>query len=786
MKYGKIMVTLTLVAAANSLATRFGPRYGTFSADGTKIAYVSGVTGDINIYTVNADGSGKVRFDLEHGLCGKPYFSPDGSKIAFINDGWWFLNGNVFLVEVDGTNLKPVTAYGDDPFEKDYRPRERAGVLDEGLTFSPDGRRILYCSEEFGSKDIFAVNVDGTGKTRLTDFAAYDVSGPVFLPGGEEIVFNVTGPGENSGIWIMNADGSAKKRLPLPANAELVAVSPDGKKIAYEERGKNEFATNESTTYVADLDGSSRFKVADEELRWLGLSFSPDGKKVLYCLDDAVYVVNADGSGRENLAPPWQSEAAFFAEGAEVAFVGTGRYYSAENIYTMGVDGSGLKAFSATKGMDVRDLVVSPTGERFLFKGDYYGGLHADYFVVNADGTGLARLTTWYSEYNPHGGKFSADGSKVAYLSNETGAYHIYTVNAGGSGKVRFDLKGGLWGEPYLSPDGKKVAFVNYYEFFQKGNIFLVDADGKNLTRVTAYSDGDDEITGDPDRGIGVLYDGLTFSPDGRKILYCSVEFGSKDIFAINVDGTGKTRLTDFANCEESGPVFLAGGDKVLFEVNDLAHDGIWIMNADGSAKEEVPVPGDARLVAVSPDGKKIIAFGDYPDEENGFGSATYATYVAGLDGSRRFKVADGRPSQLELSLSPDGKKVLYCLDDAVYVVNADGSGRKALTPGCDFVHSPAFFREGTKIAFIGRCYPYPNRSNIWTMYADGSDLKPFKATEGMDVRKLIVSPTGDRFLVEGDYYGEVTPGYFVVNADGSSLVEVSAYKPPPPDETEE
>jgi TolB protein len=782
MKYAKILVTVFVVAAANSLATWFEPSDGTFSPDGTKVAYVSGATGDPhNIYTVNADGTGKVKFELEGGLWGEPYFSPDGKKIAFIN-------GDLFLVDVDGKNLTQLARYGEDPDLKN-------GVLDDGLTLSPDGRKILYCSEEFGSKDIFSVNVDGTGKTRLTDFAGSEER-PVFLAGGDEILFNVRGRGKKSGIWIMNADGSGKKRLSFPANAELVALSPDGKKITYAKRPGSEYGTDGLVTYVADLDGSSEFQVDYAEPE--ACSFSPDGKKILCYLPLAPHpiigIINADGTGGKNLTPDLRwvstSKPAFFAGGAKIVFSGSRRYgLYPMNIYTMDADGANLKAFKATEGMDVWDLFVSPTGDRFLFEGDYYGGFndYDDYFVVNADGTGLARLTTWYSEYNPYGGKFSADGSKVAYLSNETGDYHIYTVDADGTGKVKFELEGGLWGEPYLSPDGKKVAFVNYYEFFQKGNIFVVDADGRNLTQVTPYGDDDDEITDDPDRGIGVLYEGLTFSPDGRKILYCSVEFGSKDIFAVNVDGTGKTRLTDFADCEESGPVFLAGGDKVLFTVKYGSVDvdeEIWVMNADGSGKKKVPVPGDAELKAVSPDGKKIMARAMYRCEDPY--DITRGTFVADLDGSRPVKIAGEYEHWLDPSFSPDGKKVLFRTEmpDNIHIINADGTGEKRLTTEW-VTHSfyrPAFFANGAKIVYGERMSSMsltrPRRfDNIYTMDADGSNQKLFKATEGMYFSDLVVSPTGDRFLFQGDYedHEDGGPGdYFVVNADGSGLTRLT------------
>jgi Tol biopolymer transport system component len=155
------------------------------------------------------------------------------------------------------------------------------------------------------------------------------------------------------------------------------------------------------------------------------------------------------------------------------------------------------------------------------------------------------------------------------------------------------------------------------------------------------------------------------------------------------------------------------------------------------------------------------------------------------VEGSSRSKIADGYRWDLYLSFSPDGEKVLCNAYDGFYVADADGSARKKLAPAYGHVHSPAFFSGGARIALLVSRRP-GSADNIYTVDVDGSSLTAFKATEGMDVRDLAVSPTGNRFLVEGDYYGEVRPGYFVVNADGSSLVELSPHKPPPPDETEE
>jgi Tol biopolymer transport system component len=450
----------------------------------------------------------------------------------------------------------------------------------------------------------------------------------------------------------------------------------------------------------------------------------------------------------------------------------------------MDADGSNQKLFKATEGMHIRSLTVSPTGDSFLFQRDYKDREREapfDYFVVNVDGSGLTRLSE-YSRYETSCGKFSPHGSKVAYLSNDVSSggsmYAIYTVNADGSGKVRFDLKGGLWGEPYFSPDGKKVAFINDDDYFPNGNVFLVDVDGRNLRQLTNYGDDPFEKTYGPARRIGALDKGLTFSPDGRRILYCSAEFGSSDIFAVDVDGTGKTRLTDFADCEESAPIFVRGGGEILFTVEGGEEkSGVWIMKADGSAKKKLlghlwPV------LAVSRDGEKAAYTNYYPD----INSKKHTLYVGGP--TRRIRIADEQGVFWDVSFSPDGEKVLYRQDGGVFVANADGSGRKKLADWWDSFSNPAFYADGAKIAFVVKSSVYPFRYDIYTVDADGSNRKLFKVTEGMRIKDLVVSPAGGRFLFES--YVDDRMEYFAVNADGSGLAPLSAYNPPPYDEAEE
>lgn len=95
--------------------------------------------------------------------------------------------------------------------------------------------------------DIYIVHTDGTGLRRLAEGAR----GPAWSPDGSRIAYtSVTGDG---GVWVMDADGSAKRRVtPAPGGADWVAWSPDGRQILF---GSTAFS-GADTLVVVNTDGS--------------------------------------------------------------------------------------------------------------------------------------------------------------------------------------------------------------------------------------------------------------------------------------------------------------------------------------------------------------------------------------------------------------------------------------------------------------------------------------------------------------------------------------------------
>lgn len=129
-----------------------------WSADGTRIAYISIENGAQEISVMDADGSHQVNLTSNNAVDVLPAWSPDGSQISFVSDrdGNW----EIYLMDADGANPKRLT---DDPGE------------DADPAWSPDGSRVLFRSDRGGQPDIYSMDTDGAGLRRETDDPAVDL-----------------------------------------------------------------------------------------------------------------------------------------------------------------------------------------------------------------------------------------------------------------------------------------------------------------------------------------------------------------------------------------------------------------------------------------------------------------------------------------------------------------------------------------------------------------------------------------------------------------------------------
>jgi TolB protein len=146
---------------SGAVVLTFGPETGEYPAwspDGTEIVYATGASRltDTDLFLMNADGSNHRLLVQRPGVDRYPVWSPDGRKIAF--EGVSGAGKDVFLINRDGTGLLNLTA------------RARPGFDNREPGWSPDGTKVLFVSAPVGSLafDVYVMDVDGRNLRQLT------------------------------------------------------------------------------------------------------------------------------------------------------------------------------------------------------------------------------------------------------------------------------------------------------------------------------------------------------------------------------------------------------------------------------------------------------------------------------------------------------------------------------------------------------------------------------------------------------------------------------------------
>lgn len=176
----------------------------TIGPDG-RIVFTSVRDGDMEIYSMNEDGSDVRRLTTRQGPDGGPFFSADGSKIVFrgreIPDGpeyddykrlldaglWRPTELELFVMDADGGNLRQVTDLGGASFGPFWHPDGERIIFSSNL-HNPDGRNF----------DLFIINVDGSGLEQITFGETFD-GFPMFSPDARQLVFASNRDGATEG-----------------------------------------------------------------------------------------------------------------------------------------------------------------------------------------------------------------------------------------------------------------------------------------------------------------------------------------------------------------------------------------------------------------------------------------------------------------------------------------------------------------------------------------------------------------------------------------------------------
>jgi len=229
-------------------------------------------------------------------------------------------------------------------------------------------------------------------------------------------------------------------------------------------------------------------------------------------------------------------------------------------------------------------------------------------WIMEDDGSSERQMT--FSEQDKRGPTWSADGTRMAYRTNN-GQLYLLSLNTGDEREilrrlhninnphwsgvrneiifVRFnpqamdisdiwksDVNGNdpilltrdkkLKYQPVFSPGGEQVAFVRA-EGINRHHIWIMGTDGRDHAQITSGN------------GLNVL---PSFAPDGTFLVFASNRDGNFEIYRVDLETRQPVRLTDHPDLDTS-PCVSAGGMDIVFVSNRDGTQQLWKLDSDSN-----------------------------------------------------------------------------------------------------------------------------------------------------------------------------------------------------------
>jgi len=253
-----------------------------------------------------------------------------------------------------------------------------------------------------------------------------------------------------------------------------------------------------------------------------------------------------------------------------------------------------------------------------------------------------------------------------------------------------------------LSPDGSKFALCMYHgDGYEYSEIYTMNIDETGLTRLTDNDNWD-------------LYP--NWSPDGSEFVFLSWRESSLDIYKMDADGDNQRLLYDSGGHDADLDWV---GDRIVFTRDSQ----IWMMNSDGSDVHQLTDPPNAGVW-----GNAVLPFGDYDPRLSPDGSlvvfermvndttdhGNYELFIIGVDGEGEHNITGTGWTQGIVQWSSTGEELIHLVSAMgeegrydVFRINVDGTGITDLTsehyPPRFLAHHPIYAGDYSTIYFVGQ-----------------------------------------------------------------------------------
>jgi Tol biopolymer transport system component/DNA-binding winged helix-turn-helix (wHTH) protein len=419
-------------------------------------------------------------------------------------------------------------------------------------SFSPDGNQVAFVWKDENSEHqhVYVKYLGAESPLRITGDAAEDYS-PVWSPDGRSIAF-LRVSANDRGIYIAPSLGGAARKVYNPAGTiewerGTLSWSADGKRLIFPD-GKS--AKSPSSIYALRLDTLQAQRITTPPELSDGdynPAFSPDGSTIAFVRGSEgavrdIFIANADGSSAHQVTfdKRFVSGLTWSADGKSLVFSSDrgGKY----SLWRVGVNGGEPERLSVG-GEDAFSPAISRQGNHLA-----YTQRSAKWSIVRVNLKGLqskdAVTRVMSSTQQDSFAHFSPDSTRIAFQSVRSGTQEIWLASIDGSGMVKLtSFEGPLTGSPTWSPDGRQLAFDSRPK--GQSHIYVTNVEG-GVPHAVTEGDFNDIVP--------------SWSRDGRWIYFGSNRTGSWQIWKVPSGGGEAqqvTKLGGFVGAESSDGTYL-------------------------------------------------------------------------------------------------------------------------------------------------------------------------------------------------------------------------------------